>query len=142
MPLFKKKSEQDHAGRLQELEAHVKRVRQLSAEEARAPGTLRSFLMEDGHYGMEQEDLRADAPLADAGGVDSPPQVQATPEPPEPSRSKSEDEAMLEAALQRYLARMAGEDGEDGPVEGRQNAPGDFDDTEQEADFPPSGPNY
>jgi hypothetical protein len=141
MPLFKKKSEQDHAGRLQELEAHVKRVRQLSAEEARAPGTLRSFLMEDGHYGMEPDDLRADAPLADAGGVDSPSQVPATPEPTEPSRRQSEDEAMLEAALQRYLARMAGEDVEGELAEGRQNAPGDFDDREQETDFP-QGPNY
>jgi hypothetical protein len=142
MPLFKKKSGRDHSGRLQELEAHVRRVRELSAEEARAPGTLQSFLMEDGHAGWEAPDPSLAATPAQEAVRQPASEIVSTPERAEPSVSQSEDEAMLEAALQRYLARMAGEDVEDGPAEGSLETAGDFDDGEPVSDSSPHAPNY
>jgi hypothetical protein len=117
MPFFKKK--QERTGRIEELEAHVRNIRRIAAEDPKGAGALQSFLIEDGYWDSAAAALQAQHAPEAAAKPPPPVQRQAPPSPPAPAEAaatpapSSEDEAMLEAELQRYLARMAGESASD-----------------------------
>jgi hypothetical protein len=123
MPFFKKKPER--STRLEELEAHVRNIRRIAAEDPKGAGALQSFLIEDGYWESPAE-LRAQAhPAPETGQPPHPAPARPTESrqppasPPEANmvtaetvdhvQPRSEEEAMLEAELQRYLARVAEE---------------------------------
>jgi hypothetical protein len=136
MPFFKKKPER--STRLEELEAHVRNIRRIAAEDPKGAGALQSFLVEDGYWDQAAADLEAQAQTRT--GLAHPGQSR-NPQPPQPARMqpaqptqrpatspeanivtaetvehvqpRSEEEAMLEAELQRYLARIAEESAPD-----------------------------
>lgn len=111
MPFFKKK--QVHSDRIDELQAHVKNIRRIAAEDPNGAGALQSFLIEDSSWDraasiLEAQDKAAGKPPTPRRELPGPPQAKAVKsanveslQPP-----PSEDEAMLQAELQRYLNRI------------------------------------
>jgi hypothetical protein len=136
MPFFKKKPER--STRIEELEAHVRNIRRIAAEDPKGAGALQSFLIEDGYWDQAAADLEAQAQTRTSAAQ---PGQSRHPQPPQPGRMqpaqpmqrpatspeanmvtaetvehvqpRSEEEAMLEAELQRYLARIAEESAPD-----------------------------
>jgi hypothetical protein len=120
MPFFKRK--QERSVRLEELEAHVQKIRKLAAEDPNPAGALQSFLIEDGYWERQEVALQAQeqpAPEKTPPAIGKPPPPKTPPAAaPEAgmvtaasldSPPRTEDEAMLEAELQRYLAKIAEE---------------------------------
>jgi hypothetical protein len=136
MPFFKKKPER--STRIEELEAHVRNIRRIAAEDPKGAGALQSFLIEDGYWDQAAADLEAQAQTRTSAAQ---PGQSRHPQPPQPGlmqpaqpmqrpatspeanmvtaetvehvQPRSEEEAMLEAELQRYLARIAEESAPD-----------------------------
>jgi hypothetical protein len=123
MPFFKRK--QERSGRLDELEAHVKKIRRIAKEEPNGAYALQSFLIEDGYWERQETALQAQHELevTKKKGPQEPPSPAIPPAAPpaapeagvvtsasiEHAAPRTEDEAILEAELQRYLARIAEE---------------------------------
>jgi hypothetical protein len=116
MPFFKKKPER--STRLEELEAHVRNIRRIAAEDPKGASALQSFLIEDGYWERAAVELEAQEqpqagpakpPVAKPSPVPAPEANVVTAATVEHARPRSEEEAMLEAELQRYLARIAEE---------------------------------
>jgi hypothetical protein len=137
MPFFKKK--EDRSVRIEELEAHVRNIRRIAAEDPKGAGALQSFLVEDGFWDSKAAELEARSEAEHPAPQKPPPQPKHPPAPaPEAHHSApagppvkhpthspeanmvtaqnveqlqplSEDEAMLEAELKRYLERIAEE---------------------------------
>jgi hypothetical protein len=132
MALFKKKQERDT--RIEELEAHVRNIRRIAAEDPKGAGALQSFLIEDGYWdsqaaaveaGQKPEPMpvKPDLPSSQMPEVVKHVPAPAPAQTPTPAPEagmvtaetvdslapRSEAEAMLEAELQRYLARIAEE---------------------------------
>ncbi len=108
MPIFKRN--QVRSGRIEVLAAHVKEMRRIAAEDPQGASALESFLMEDGTWEGQAFEATEKAP----------PQKMPPGKQPAAAASQgsvvtgqtqplSEDEAMLEAELQRYLSRIAEE---------------------------------
>jgi len=111
MPFFKKK--QIRSDRIDELEAHVKNIRRIAAEDPNGVDALQSFLIEDSSWDLgapvqEARDKTAGTPSAHRP---EPPQSQmvTAADVDQPKAAPGEDEAMLQAELERYLNRMAEE---------------------------------
>jgi hypothetical protein len=112
MPFFKKK--QVRSGRIDELQAHVKNIRRIAAEDPNGADALQSFLIEDSSWDRAASILEAQNKAAGKlptprRELPGPPQAK-TVKPANMESSKpppSEDEAMLQAELHRYLNRIA-----------------------------------
>jgi hypothetical protein len=131
MPLFKRRPERSN--RIEELEAHVRNIRRIAAEDPKGAGALQSFLIEDGYWERTAVELEAQAdPQGRTAHPNQPPSAQpprsvqpqphhasppearmVTAETVEHVQPRSEEEAILEAELQRYLARIAEESAPD-----------------------------
>ena len=114
MPFFKRK--QERSVRLDELEAHVRKIRKIAAEDPNGAGALQSFLIEDGYWERQEVALQAQEqpipqtkPIGTKQSPTAPEAGAVTAGKVEQSRPRPEDEAMLEAELQRYLERIAEE---------------------------------
>ena len=115
MPFFKRK--QERSVRLDELEAHVRKIRKIAAEDPNGASALQSFLIEDGYWERQEVALQAqEQPIPETKPTKAKQPPTAAPEAGvvtagkvEQSPPRPEDEAMLEAELQRYLERIAEE---------------------------------
>ena len=112
MPFFKKK-QPIRSDRIEELQAHVRNIRRIAAEDPRGPAALESFLLEDDSWDPREPGARpSEAPEAPARSEprdSGPEQSQAGSSGPAAVEGSREDEEMLQAELQRYLARLAEE---------------------------------
>jgi hypothetical protein len=133
MPFFKRK--EDRAVRIEQLQAHVRNIRRIAAEDPKGAGALQSFLVEDGFWDEKAAALEALHAEENPAPQKQPPQAKhpapspAQSQPPPAKRPPAhetearmvtaenvqrteplnEDEALLEAELKRYLERIAEE---------------------------------